>query len=59
MDNKVIRNYILLAIAERLEILYRLKKSLYLLTIILENLIFYKNGVICIKIKLVELKIKG
>ena len=30
-----------------------------MLVIILEDLIFYKNKVICIKIKLVELKIEG
>ena len=44
---------------EKLEIFYRLKKSLYLLVTILKNLIFYKNGVIYIKTKLVKLKIKG
>ena len=37
---------------------YELKKSLYLLVIILKDLIFYKNGVIRIKIKPLELKIK-
>ena len=59
VDSRVIRNHILLTIVERLEILYRLKESLYLLIIILEDLIFYKNRVICIKIKLIELRIKG
>ena len=44
---------------ERLRVLYRLKENLYLLVIILENLIFYKNKVIYIKTELVELKIKG
>ena len=44
---------------ERLKILYRLKESPYLLVTILGDLIFYKNGVIRIKIKLVELRIKG
>ena len=58
MDNKVIKNYILLITAERLKILYKLKKNPYPLVIILEDLIFYKNKVIYIKIKLVELKIK-
>ena len=38
---------------------YRLKESLYPLVIILGYLISYKNKVICIKIKLVELRIKG
>ena len=58
MDSKVIKNYILLIIAEKLKILYKLKKSLYLLVIILGDLIFYKNKVIYIKTKLLELKIK-
>ena len=44
---------------KRLKIPYRLKKSLYLLVIILENLIFYKNKVICIKTELIKLRIKG
>ena len=59
MDSKVIRNYILLTIAERLEIPYKLKKNLYLLVTISGNPIFYGNRVIRIKIKLVELRIKG
>ena len=53
------RNYILLKIVERLEILYRLKKNLYLLVIISGDPIFYKNGVIYIKTKLLKLRIKG
>ena len=44
---------------ERSEIPYRLKESLYLLVTILGDLIFYKNRVIYIKTKLVELKIEG
>ena len=59
MDSGVIRNYISPTIVKRLGILCKLKENLYLLVTILENLIFYKNGVICIKIKLLELKIKG
>ena len=59
MDSRAIRIYILLVIIKRLEIPYRLKKSLYLLVIILGDLIFYKNKVIYIKIKLLELRIKG
>ena len=43
---------------EKLKIPYKLKENLYLLVIILENLIFYKNGVIYIKIELLELRIK-
>ena len=45
--------------AKKLKIPYRLKESLYLLVIILGDLISYKNRVICIKIKPVDLKIKG
>ena len=59
VNSGVIRNYILLIIVKRLKIFYKLKKNLYLLVTILENLIFYKNGVICIKIKPLKLKIKG
>ena len=59
VDSGVIRNYILLKIVEKLGIPYRQKKYLYLLVIILGNPISYKNGVIYIKIKPVELRIKG
>ena len=45
--------------AERLKIPYKLKENLYLLITILGDLIFYKNKIIYIKIKLLELKIKG
>ena len=58
VNSKVIRNYILLAIVKKLKIPYRLKESLYLLVIILKNLIFYKNRIIYIKTKPLELKIK-
>ena len=58
MDSGAIRNYILLAIIKKLKIPYRLKESLYLLVIILGDPIFYKNGVIYIKTKLLELRIK-
>ena len=59
MDSKVIKNHILLATVKRLGIPYRLKKNLYLLVTILGDLIFYRNGVIRIEIKLLKLKIKG
>ena len=59
MDSKIIRNYILLVIVERLKILYKLKENLYPLVTILGDLISYKNGVICIEIKLLKLKIEG
>ena len=44
--------------AEKLKIPYRLKENPYLLVIILGDPIFYKNKVIRIKTKLVELRIK-
>ena len=59
MDSKVIKNYISLIIVERLKIPYKLKKNPYLLVTILGDPISYKNGVICIKIKPLKLKIKG
>ena len=59
VDSGVIRNYISPVIAERLEILCKLKENLYPLVIISEDPIFYKNKVIYIKIKPIELKIKG
>ena len=58
VDSGVIRNYILPKIAERLKILYKPKKNLYPLVTILENPIFYKNRVICIKTELLKLRIK-
>ena len=44
---------------KRLKIPYRQKEYPYPLITILEDPISYKNGVIHIEIKLVELKIKG
>ena len=51
MDSKVIKNYITPKIIKRLGILYKKKKYLYPLVIILEELILYKNGIINLKIK--------
>ena len=59
MDSRVIRNYILLIIVKRLEILCKLKENLYLLVTISGDLISYKNKVIYIKTKLLKLRIKG
>ena len=59
MDSRVIKNHILLTTVERLKIPYKLKKNLYLLVTILEDPISYRNKVIYIKIKPLELKIKG
>jgi len=43
-------NYILLVVVKRIELLYRWKKYLYLLLIILKDLIAYKGGIINFKI---------
>ena len=48
----------LLKTVKRLEILYKQKEYLYLLVIISGDPIFYKNKIIYIKTKLVELRIK-
>ena len=55
----MIKNYILLKTVKILKIFYKLKKSFYLLVIILGDPIFYKNKVIYIKTELVKLRIKG
>ena len=52
VDSGVIRNYITLKTVKRLEILYREKEYLYLLVIILEELVPYKDGIINLKIGL-------
>ena len=46
MDNKVIKNYIIPKTVKWLKILYREKKYLYLLVIILEELVLYSNSII-------------
>ena len=45
-DSRVIRNYILLLVASRLEILYKEKERPYLLVTILGDLILYRDGII-------------
>ena len=49
MDNKVIRNHITPQTVEWLGILYREKKHLYLLIIILGEPVLYKNSIINLK----------
>ena len=58
VNSRAIRNHILLVTVEKLKILYRLKKNLYLLIIILKDPIFYKNRAIHIKIEPLKLRIK-
>jgi hypothetical protein len=50
VDSRVIRNYILLKAVERIGLLYKQKRDLYLLVIILEDLIAYGGGIIYFKI---------
>ena len=53
IDSGVIRNYILLAVVKRIGLLYRQKRNLYLLVIILEDLIAYRGGIINFKTELI------
>ena len=50
VDSGVIKNYIIFKTVKQLGILYREKKHLYLLVIILEELVPYKDGIINLKI---------
>ena len=50
VNSRVIRNYIIPQIAEQLEILYREKKYLYPLVIILEESVLYRDSIINLKI---------
>ena len=59
MDNRVIRNYIILKTIKQLEILYREKEHLYLLIIILGESVLYKNSIINLKIGPIQVNIKG
>ena len=49
MDSKVTKNHIVPKIIKQLGIPYKEKEYLYLLVIILEKLITYKNGIINLK----------
>ena len=49
IDSRVIRNHILLVVVERIGLLYRQKKYLYPLIIILEDPIAYREGIINLK----------
>ena len=55
VDSGVIKNYILLIIVKRIKIFYKLKKSLYLLVIILKDPISYKNKVIYLETEPIQL----
>ena len=46
MDNRVIRNYVLLAAVKRIGLLYKDKENLYPLVTILGDPILYRNNII-------------
>ena len=50
VNSRVIKNYIIPKIVERLKILYREKEYLYLLVTILKEPVLYKNSIINLKI---------
>ena len=51
MDSKIIRNYITPKTVKQLGILYKEKKHLYPLIIILRKLVLCEDGIINLKIK--------
>jgi len=53
VDSRAIKNYILLVVIEKIELLYRQKRDLYSLVVILKDLIAYKGGIINFKIGLI------
>ena len=59
VDNKVIKNYISLKAIRWLGLPHKQKESLYPLIIISGDLIIYKDGIIYLKTRLMELKLKG
>ena len=59
MDSRAIKNYILLIAVKRLGILYKIKERLYPLVTILGDLIIYRDRIIQLKTRLIEVKVKG
>jgi hypothetical protein len=49
VNSRVIKNYIIPKVVERLGLLYRQKLEPYTLVTILRDLVLYKNGIINIK----------
>jgi hypothetical protein len=58
VDSKVIRNYIIPKIVKQLKMLYRQKLKLYTLVIILRDLVLYKDKIINLETRLVQVNIK-
>jgi hypothetical protein len=59
VDNRAIRNYIILNIVKRLGLLYKQKLGLYTLVTILGDLVPYKDSIINLKTGLIKVSIKG
>ena len=53
VDNKAIKNYIILKVVERLGILYKEKEKPYLLVIISGELVLYKDSIINLETELI------
>jgi hypothetical protein len=58
VDNKAIRNHITPSIVKWLELLYRQKLEPYTLVTILKDLVLYKDRIINLKTRLVQINIK-
>jgi len=58
VDSRAIRNHILLTVIKRIGLPYRQKENLYLLVTISGDLILYGNGIIYLKIGLIETEIE-
>ena len=58
IDSGAIRNYITLKVVKQLGIPYRKKEKLYSLITILGELVLYKDGIINLEIKLIQVDIK-
>jgi hypothetical protein len=59
VDSKAIRNHITPSTVKWLGLLYKQKLELYTLVIILGDLVLYKDGIINLEIRLVQVNIKG
>jgi hypothetical protein len=59
VDNRVIRNHIAPKVVKWLGLLYRQKLEPYALVTISGDLVLYKDGIINLKIGLVQVNIKG
>jgi hypothetical protein len=58
VDNRVIKNYITPSTVERLKLLYKQKLKPYTLVTILEDLVLYKDKIINLETRLVQINIK-